>query len=279
MTGVRLPVVLARLLLCLLLLGAEGGCQVGVGHGVVQGTLEVPVCDFNPPTSYSFAAANPYKMNPNFFVGQPIDADPIHAPGFPANQMVIRIQNSPERLESADALQFWILDSSEVARCMRGRMNSDGTPDWDPTLCDRSPASVGSSGEGRLFVGMTSETVRSFFSLKASCPKAYISADALGSCIDGSCPLDLCPGHGSWISFDQYGEVPADLSVPISPGFTVNFGENISASAFHVELCDVATVLAARDKIIPVPKPAIVGTLDGQFEFDLERGQAAQPFP
>ena len=30
---------------------------------------------------------------------------------------------------------------------------------------------------------------------------------------------------------------------------------------------------------MPIPTPLIGGTLDGYFDFDLERGRAAQPFP
>jgi hypothetical protein len=252
-------------------------CNVGTGTGVVQGTLNVPQCTFDPIRI--LPEQDTYDLRADFFVGQPIDADPVNAARFPANQMIIRVQRTGQRLELADALVFWVFDSAKVARCLRGGVNAAGEPEWDPALCDRP---LGSMGEGRVRIGMTTEIVRSFFVLNASCSNAYISADALGNCTDASesCPeVTLCPGHGSWISFSRYGSLPGNPNEPIGPGFKVNDGEHITASAFHVELCDVATVLAALDKVVPVPAPNITGTLDGNFDFDLERGQAGQPFP
>lgn len=268
----------------LLVAGASGGCKVGEGKGSVSGTMEVHECTFDPSEGLIFPDLNfPYQMNPSFFVGQPIDADPMTAPGDPANQLIVRIQPSPARVEVADALEFYVFDSAAVARCLRPT-KADGTGDWDPTLCDRSPTATGPGGEGRLFVGMGSETVRSYFVLNDSCPEAYVSADALGACNDVNCPsVALCPGRGSWISFSRFGSPPLDPTVPVSANFRVNDGEEIAASAFHVELCDYATVNATLNpglnESLPVPPPNIRATLEGNFDFNLERGQASQPFP
>jgi hypothetical protein len=273
---------------CLAGFVATGSCAVGDGNGKVSGTLNVPACTFNSIGPNSLAktigsANNDFNLESDFFVGAPVDADPLTAPGFPANQMIIRVQHSGARLESANALVFWIFDSAEVARCLYG----NGTADWNHDVCDRSASVLGPGGEGRLFIGMTSETVRSFFVLNDTCPHAFISANALGTCADGSCPdVTLCPGRGSWISFSQYGDPPDDSS-KIKAGFGVNYGEHIAANvdpqgmtpSFHVELCDKATVDGKLDNILPVPKPRIVGTLEGWFDFTLERGEAAQPFP
>ena len=253
-------------------------CSIGSGSGVVRGSLQVGGCTFDSSGNpFPLAHQNPYDLKADFFVGEPIDSNPITAPGFPANQMIIRIQPSGARLEFADALQFWILDSAQAARCLRGAP-ADGA--LDPAICDRSPASLGPNGEGRLLVGMTSEMAFGSFVLNASCPNAYLSADALGSCADGSCPdVSLCPGRGSWMALSHFGSVPADPAQAISPSFRVNDGERITASAFHVELCDRATVEARLESMIPDPKPLITGTLDGNFDFDLQRGQAGQAFP
>src|SRR5262249_23658109 len=162
---------------------------------------------------------------------------------------------------------FWILDSAAVARCIHG------APGVDPMLCDRSV--LGPNGEGRLFIGMTYETVFSSFALNHTCASAFISANALGTCASDAehCPaVALCPGRGSWISFSQFGNVPTDASLTISDRFRVNDGERITASAYHVELCDAATVLSSVQQMVPVPTPVITGTLDGEFTFDLERG-------
>jgi hypothetical protein len=63
----------------------------------------------------------------------------------------------------------------------------------------------------------------------------------------------------------------------VDPDFKVNFGERLHAN-FHVVLQDGTVVGAIMDRI-PVPAPRMGGTLDGYFDFDLDRGRAAQPFP
>jgi hypothetical protein len=248
-------------------------CSVGEGSGSVVGSLNVIGCS----TKGLFPNLS-YNLYPDFFVGQPIDADPITAPSFPANQMIIRVQRTGARLEFADSLMFWILDSSQVARCTRGRVDATGAEEWDRALCDRSV--LGPMGEGRVLIGMTYEISFSTFALNASCPNSGLFADALGACTDNSCPdAALCPGRGSWIAFSRYGSLPG-VAQEISSGFKVNDGERITASAFHIELCDRATVEGKlANNFIAIPPPHIVGTLDGTFDFTLERGQAGQPFP
>lgn len=263
--------------------GGGSGCAVGDGTGQVAGTISTTQCTFSPDQKLS----GPFDLSADFFAAEPIDADPLLAPGFPANQMVIRVQHSGARLENANALIFWVVDSAKVARCMRGA-SPGGVPEWDASFCDRTV--LGPNGEGRLTVGMTQEAVSSFFVLNASCPLAYLSAQALGACTNPAedCPdVTLCPGRGSWITFSHYGNVSTDLTAPIGAGFKVNDGERIAARigetgtgpAFHVELCDLRTVGDALDRVFPVTAPRIVGTLEGFFDFKLERGQAGQPFP
>lgn len=246
-------------------------CSVGVGSGDVTGTLNVLECTF--PEGNPAPLDAKFKFSPTFFVGQPVDADPRTAPRFPANQMLIRLQPVPQRIEDADALVFWVLDSAAVARCMRGAMPG-GVPEWDPEVCDRS------TGEGRMLVGMTSEKVSSFITLNHTCSKAQVLANALGACTDGSCPeRALCPGRGSWVTFSDFGDVPDDESKPIAAGYKVSDNQYIGAKAFHLELCDTATVTAKLDNMLPIPKPNITGVLEGNFQFKLVRGQGAQPFP
>jgi hypothetical protein len=273
-SGARGPGLVCAVATSVALCVVFASCSVGEGSGHVTGTLNVMGCS----TKGIFPSPS-YNLQPDFFVGQPIDADPISAPTFPANQMIVRVQHSGARLEFADALLFWFLDSAQVARCLRGRGPPMGAQEWDSTLCDRS--APGPSVEGRILIGMTYEIAFSSFALSASCPKSLIFADALGACTDNSCPdLSLCPGRGSWISFSRYGSLPADPAQDIPDGFKVNDGERITATAFHVELCDTATVEGKlANDFTPIPKPKIVGTLQGDFDFTLERGQAGQPFP
>jgi hypothetical protein len=249
--------------------------KVGVGSGTVVGRVDVPACTFdlkNEGAPMPYRYGNPFDFKPTFFVGEPIDADPNNGPRFPANQLVIRVQPEALRKEDADALVIWVFDSAAVARCVRGAMPG-GVPEWDPVVCDRSQSMP--TEPGRMLVGMTSEKVSAFFALNHSCPQGFVSANALGSCTDGSCPdVSLCPGRGSWVTFSEFGSVPSksDPSQPISPRFRVNDTETIAVSAFHLELCDGATVLAKLDGVLPIPQPNITATLEGDFQFVLVRG-------
>ena len=272
----------AGLVLCLGM-AIFAGCELNQGHGHLSGTINVAECSFpknqKPKPWLSANNTTDFVMDSKFVVGEPLDANPLTAPGFPANQMIIRVQNSGHRIEAADALLFWVQDSAAVARCI------NGTDDVNPVVCDRSPASQGTKGEGRMYVGMTSEAVFSSFVLNGSCPSALISADALGACVDGSCPdVSLCPGRGSWIQFSQFGHPVVrvnsnDQTRYVDDSFKVSDGEPIAATSFHVELCDIATVEAKLTNTLPIPPPSIVGTLDGEFDFDLERRLGSQPFP
>jgi hypothetical protein len=82
--------------------------------------------------------------------------------------------------------------------------------------------------------------------------------------------VTVCPGQGSWIAFSHLGAPPSDVTIPLATNFKVGNGEPIEASAFHIELCDDATVQDALNRVVPVTKPAITGTLDGSFSFKLQ---------
>lgn len=255
------------------LLAMAACSDLGVGTGTVTGVVNVPACSFDQNHDWApipLPKGNPFNFKPTYFVGEPIDADPINAPRFPANQMVIRIQPQAQRLEDADVLIVWVFDSAAVARCIRGA-SPGGVPEWDPLFCDRSGAAA--MEPGRMLVGMTTEKVRSFLNFQDTCPQGIVSSDALGACTDGSCPdVSLCPGRGSWITFARFGNYPLDGTVAISPRFKVNDGETIEVSDFHLELCDQATVQAKLANKLPIPNPNIVATLNGNFRFDLVRG-------
>jgi hypothetical protein len=257
-------------------------CSAENGTGVLSGTLDVPACKFDhvndmyiPLTFADVAQKNVQgpryltdKTNWNFFVGQPLDAPgPKFPKNHPQNQIDLRMQNRSGGWDAADALFFWVLDSYEVGRCTRGRMNSDGTPDWDQAACDRS------TGEGRMLIGTQGELVTSHFVLRDTCPSAGFVAEALGACDKGNtCPEPtICPGRGSWISFSSFGRArTGDTKEALSPDFKINIGDTIAASAFHVELCDESTIEAAETNAVPVPPPGMRATLDGSFSFTLE---------
>jgi hypothetical protein len=125
---------------------------------------------------------------------------------------------------------------------------------------------IGTEGDGK-----EGELVTSHFNPQDSCPSGKLSAAALGTCAGGSCPdVTLCPGHGSWIEFSQFGSCRSDLCVPLDRDFRVNKDDPIVATAFHVELCDQNTVDATIQRIVPVPRPQVTGFLDGSFSFNLQ---------
>lgn len=240
------------------------GCNSDNGYGIIMGTLDIPACTFPNGGTRPFPDESSFTFKWHHFLAEPFDS---RTPQFPANQLNIRMQNVSGGWEFADTLSFWLADTYEAARCMRGHVNDDGTNDWDPTICDRSPTSLGPNGEGRFLVGTERELAVGHFVPQYSCPDALLSSDALGDCQGGTCPpVTLCPGRGSWIAFSQLGAPPA----VVPRDFKVGNGEPIEASAFHVELCDDSSVQDALGHLVPVTVPKIRGTLDGHFSFKLQ---------
>jgi hypothetical protein len=103
-------------------------------------------------------------------------------------------------------------------------------------------------------------------------------------------PHSTCPfvpvvaiGRHGWIDFVEFGSAaqydrPPEMRDEITNSdFKVSFGQQLHAY-FHVELEDDAERRAAEDKE-PLPPRRIGGVLDGVFDFTLERGRVAQPFP
>jgi len=281
----RLPVGLVALA------AALAACSEDNGKGLITGPLAVAACEYEDGRPISLAekqsrdppqtlpecqqSQNPGDDVPfcgawNHFIAEPFDSTSIR---YPANQLNIRMQSISGGWEFADAIFFWVYDSWEVARCARGRMNEDGTPDWNTKECDRSPAVLGPAGEGRMRIGTEGELVTSHLVLQTLCPGASLSATGLGDCAGGTCPdLTVCPGRGSWISFSRFGTFPVDRTTEIkrTDDFKVKKGDPVEASAFHVELCDSDTVDAIQDRTLPVPVPRIIGTLEGHFSFAMQ---------
>lgn len=271
----------ARVAAALLALAASQlSCSGENGHGVIRGRLLVPACKFdkkgNPVPLYDEASAviknalNPDCRDPdtnevmpfcgewNHFLGEPFDSMSVR---YPANQLNIRMQSTSGGWEFADVLSFWVYDSQEVARCLRGQVNRTDACDWSS---GRARMLIGTEGDGTQ-----GELVTSHFVLQGSCPDALLSAEALGTCAGGSCPdVALCPGHGSWIEFSEFGQ-KTDPSMSLA-GFRVNKDDPIAATAFHVELCDQTTVDATIQRLVPIPRPQVTGVLDGSFSFNLQ---------
>lgn len=269
-----------------LLLAAIAACRAGTGNGRVEGELaildcfEVRAVGADP---HELGAARPYKMNPQFFAGEPFGD--IRA-GAKANRLIIRIQTTGRRRESVDVLLFDIPDSLVVARCVRGGVKMVGgvaVPDYDERFCFQGPNGP------RIRVGPNAP-VRAYFSPNETCNiqenwmtqskvvvATAISADRMTT--DGD--------WESWIELTDFGSaaqvnLPPEQRTPCCEpdprDFKVEYDQLIRAPAFQLTLEDDA-VIKAPMYFLPVPRPRIRGNLAGQFDFDLARGQGAQTFP
>lgn len=293
--------------------GLVAGCTVGDGRGEANGTLQDIGCNEHN----SLADGGAYSLNPSFFAGNPIEdvcPPPGQCSGPRTNRITIRMQQTGNQVELTDTLFFDVQNSFEVARCLRGQVDG-GVPQWSTRpltgpdgkpipgsiWCDwnaatTNPNTDGGTGyadgggpgvvppgtalqnpdggepllmtAGRARINLsTQDWVQAFFSPAFSCVEARSVAIAL---------------PGSWIDFQQFGSavqssLPPGQRTSVPDDFKVEFGQNLHAE-FHLILGDEAVQYAIKSNDM-IPAPRIGGTLDGFFDFDLERGRAAQPFP
>jgi hypothetical protein len=245
-----------------------------------------------------------FSLNPSFFAGDPIES----ASQPPKNRLTIRMQRNGTAVIYNDTLYFDILDSFQVARCVRGSTLNDPAGDWDKTdmglgpWCDWTGAGFGDGGatdggaiadggvspDGGTTIGLAHPRIR-------LTSQGYVQASLA---LLGTCPLNPLTGQGAalvahsvdgWIEFIDFGNaseptVDAGDRPPVintnTGGYRVNFGERLRAN-FHIVMQDdrVLTALETGTPGGPVPDPLIGATLDGSFDFDFVRGRAAQPFP
>ncbi len=213
------------------------------------------------------------------------------------NRLVIRMQRSGNRIEVNDTLYFDIENALQVAECLRGQTDG-GAPEWDTRLvtaadgtmipglpwCDWRPvpdggvpdagapdASVDAAADAGTVppVGMRAQVPRINLSTQ---DYVRASLNPLATCDEARSVAVALPG--SWIQFDEFGSA-LSTAAP-SNDFKVNFGERLHAT-FHLELGDEAVQYAIQTRAA-VPAARIGGSLDGYFDFDLQRGRAAQPF-
>jgi len=266
---------------------AVGGCTVGSGSGSASGMLWIVGClegeNFGSPPP---GEPHPFELNPTFFAGEPIEdiADGPHI-----NRLIIRMQRNGNGIEVNDTLYIDIPDSGKVARCIRGR-TVGGVPDYDatttgtldpdptgtldpdpmlPPWCDWSAGGM----YPRINV-LPDGPVRMAFAPLRTCgsrsrPPAFVNVTA-----------DAITG---WIVFTNFSgaeqpNIPPEERTAFNGDFKVAFGEPLTAT-FHIDLADHRVIQAIlQDDVVP-QDPRIGGTLDGGFDFNLERGRAAQTFP
>ena len=289
-----------------------GACTAGSGSGTADGTMMVIGCN----GQNSLATPKPYALDPTFFAGEPFeDICPpmLTCSGPHTNRLVIRMQRNGNSIEVNDTLYFDVQSSYEVARCLRGRILPGGAPDWDTRLvtdadgaaipglvwCDwtwsasadggAADAGLDASGAvappdaggmvdgGAQPASMTAPSARINISTQDF---VQVSFSPMYTCSSARLVAVALPG--SWIQFENFGTaaeptLDAGARAPMADDFKVNFGDRLRAT-FHLVMGDQRVEQAIMSRLA-IPQAKIGGELDGSFDFDLERGRAAQPFP
>jgi hypothetical protein len=129
----------------------------------------------------------------------------------------------------------------------------------DTVVCEARAVTRPTPGSRPLIHFGPLEYVRASLVPLATCPSVRL----VGVAVEGS------------IDFIQFGE--ATQVTVLSRDFIVNFGQRLQAN-FHALLQDQRVTTAIQTRML-VPTPQMGGAIDGYFDFDLDRGRAAQPFP
>jgi hypothetical protein len=290
------------------ILGAVGvcACSVGKGVGAASGVLYEYGCNnggdycASPGVCGTDANPVPYDLAPTFFAGETIDDLRQNNAGsaIMSNRIIIRLQRSGAQIELNDVLTFDVPTSYEVARCVRGRVDSvTGLNDWNEANCFRPSE----AGPARIRVQHDSDILASLF-LGSTCRRDLggsqnLPANLVASAVSDPVPLAhttatppiVANGEwNSWVEFQEFGSAAqADRQPkardPVSPKFRIHLDDRIHATTFYLSLVDQRVVNAVI-KELPQPRPEIGGTMGGdpttgQFDFNLQRGQSAQFFP
>jgi hypothetical protein len=252
-----------------------------------------PKGDYCDSTGYCGLPTAPaaFDLSPSFFVGEPIEnlnrdlnGNQWTGTDNRVNRVTIRLQRSGRQVESSDALFVDVLNSYEVARCVRGRevLAADGSRqhDYDDRYCYRASA----TGPARIRVSVVKGILHASLSPRGTCSRPAVAA----ADDDFSPSEDVVPASDgafrSWIEFKDFGSAAQEdvadptARTPIDSEFKVGLGQRLNATAFSLDLVD-NKVESARIALKPLPEPDIGGSLTGWFDFNLARGQGAQIFP
>jgi hypothetical protein len=286
---------LALLALVASVIPFAGACSVGSGVGAASGTLYAYGCSKNGDYCPNGKCGTeddpqPYDLKPSFFAGEPIDDLREFSPGseIMRNRLIIRLQTSGKQIELNDVLTFDVVNSYEVARCVRGYVKANGEKDWDETQCYRGS----DNGPGRVRLQYDS-SVRATLNLKVTCTTNLV-ADAVSespvpaSYVTSTKPVVTDGNWASWVEFQEFGAASQNGLVPterqaVEGKFRIGLGDRVYATQFKLTLIDDGVVNAAINSL-PRPPSTIGGTMGGdpstgRFDFDLQRGQGAQFFP
>ncbi len=255
----------------LIVLLAATACQAGSGAGDATGDLFIQNCtgleDWGSLEMKKF-----FDLDPKFFAAEPIEDI---SPGQENNRLIIRLQRSGKRIELNDALVFDVVNTFDVARCVRGRVDADGKPDFDMDNC------VWMGARPRVRVGID-RPIRANLIPRYTCRTAHPIRKEIWNVI-GTATASADPLQDSWVEFESFGnagqaDVPAAERDAIGVGYKIDFGDRLHATSFQVTLQDDRVLTAIKDGD-PAPAPDIAGQLIGSFDFDVVRGQGAQTFP
>jgi hypothetical protein len=222
-----------------LMLLLAAGC-VGQGSGQVSGNVHINACD-----QRNRFDRDPYNMNPDFFVGEPIED--INQNGYPENRLEIRIQATSANLggvvtsldqgAGVDTLFVSIADVYTVAQMVNQPIALNPI---DINYTSPNPPPI------RIALGML-----------------------------GTCPFSpnntIYADVGSTITFTKFGCITDSSPCTLSPDYKVDFGEDLEAS-FDLNLVDLRARLFQT-------MPQASGHVTGNFSFELRRGAAGQTFP
>jgi hypothetical protein len=245
----------------LLAVFAVTACKAGEGRGTALGPFYIIDCNGAGKNLGTRDAPVVFNLNPAFFAAEPID-DPSYVPKI--NRLIIRLQPTGRSRELNDVLTFDVLNSHEVARCVRARVVG-GKPDYDEKNCMQGPNGP------RLRVGPDA-LIRSSLAPYSTCKRRLVASAEAGNSPDPN-------AWQSWIELTEFGTAtkpgPADSRPAVPDNFKVDLNEPLRAPAFLLKMTDDAVLFGRR----PQDAPEIAGTLEGFFDFNLQRGQGAQTFP
>ena len=109
----------------------SGGCTVGDGTGQARGPIFLLGCTDDGANFGDADMPRIFDLEPRFFAGEPIEDITV---ALPANRLLMRIQRNGNRIEVNDTLYIDVQNVYEVARCVRGRIKPDGTPDYSTRM-------------------------------------------------------------------------------------------------------------------------------------------------
>jgi hypothetical protein len=252
-------------------------------------------------------APGPYNLAPTFFAGGPND-DLEQGPQA-MNQLEFRMQSTGLLQMYTDTLEFDVINSYEVARCIRGRTQG-GQPDYlvyEPlpltlaTVANPTPTTLWCDWSGMAFstdggapdagvsgVPDAGTALDGGMSMTASAPRIHLTpytdihaSLSLGQTCLGAITAGI--GTDGWIQFQNFGpaeqsdRAPADRDI-VQSSFVINYGDRIRAT-FDVIIGDPQVSNAVQNGTTPPTIRVIGGELAGYIDFDLARGRSGQPFP